>query len=116
MKEKYNEGNLNKQMRKVDVIVTKLWSSSKKNISDLLTLPNIEVARKKWHILQISPEFHNVFVDKPTIAFKRNENIQDLIGWNLIKNRKVAKKKLEIRKVKERHIIKQDHPCVVCKW
>ena len=27
---------------------------------------------RSWHILQIIPEFCNVFVNKPTVAFKRN--------------------------------------------
>ena len=62
--------------------------NKKKNIPLALTynrtLPNIsEIVRKNWHILQINPEFRNVFVNKPTIAFKRNKNIQDLIGGHL---------------------------------
>ena len=73
---------------------------SKKNIPLVLTyyrtLPDIPKAvRKNWHILQINPELHNVFVNKPTIAFKRNKNIQDFIDGNLIKDEKVAKKELE---------------------
>ena len=65
-------------------------SSSKKNIQLVLTyqrmLPNIsETTRKNWHILQINPEFRNVFVNKPAIASKRNKNIQDLISGDLIK-------------------------------
>ena len=80
---------------------------SKKNTPLVLTyhrtLPNIsEVVRKNWHILQINPELRHVFVNKPSIAFKGNKNIQDLIGSHLIKDRKVAKKELEKRKVKAR--------------
>ena len=41
--------------------------------------------RKNWHILQINPEFRNVFVNKPAIASKRNKNIQDFISGDLIK-------------------------------
>ena len=72
--------------------------NSKKNILLVLTynrtLPNIsEVVRKKRHILQINPEFCNVFINKPTIVFKGNKNIQGLIGGHLIKDGKVAKKK-----------------------
>ena len=48
-------------------------------------------------ILQIIPEFRNVFVNKLTIAFKRNKNMQNLISDHLIKYGKVAKKKLEKR-------------------
>ena len=51
--------------------------NSAKNIPLVLTydrtLPNIsDVARKNWLILQINLEFRNVFVDKPTITFKKN--------------------------------------------
>ena len=75
-------------------------SNSKKNIPILSTynrtLPNMsEVVKKNWHILHINPELRNVFVDKPTISFKRNKNIQDLIGDHLIKAGKVARMKLK---------------------
>ena len=43
-----------------------------------------------------------MFVIKPTIAFKRNKNIQDLIGGYLIRDGKVAKKKLEKRQGKSK--------------
>ena len=67
------------------------------------TLPNIsEVARKNWHILQINPEFRNAYVNKPTIVFQRNKNIQDLIGGHLIKDVKFAKKNLEKRQGKSK--------------
>ena len=66
-------------------------------------LTNIsEVVQKNWHILQLSHEFRNVFVNKPTIAFKGNKHIQGLIGGHLIKNGKVAKKKLEKRQGKSK--------------
>ena len=103
---KYNEDDLNKQMGKVELIEPKVLlqnnekRNSKKNIPLVLkynrTLANItEVVRKNQHFLQINPEFRNVFVNKPTVTFKRNKNIQDLIGSHLIKYGKVAKKKLE---------------------
>ena len=56
------------------------------------TFPNISaVLIKNWYILQINSEFCNVFVNKPTIAFKGNKNMQDLIGGHLINDGKVAK-------------------------
>ena len=84
-------------MDKVDLIERKELLQNnekincKKNIQLVLrhnrTLPNIsEVVRKNGHILQINTEFLNVFVNKPTITFKRNKNIQDLIGGYLIRN------------------------------
>ena len=49
--------------------------------------PNVsEVVKKNWHILQINLEFRNVFVNKQTIAFKRNKNVQNLIAGNLRKD------------------------------
>ena len=42
--------------------------------------------------MQINTEFHNVFDKTPTIAFKRNKNIQELIGGNLIKDGKLIKR------------------------
>ena len=80
------------------------------------TLPNIsEVVRKNCHILQINPEFGNVSVNKPTIVSKRNKNMQDLIGGYLVKDGKVAKKKLVKRQCKSKNVIQQDQPYVVCK-
>ena len=37
-------------------------------------------------MLQINPEFCNAFDNKPTVVFKRNENIEQLIGGQLIKS------------------------------
>ena len=51
---------------------------------------------------KINPEFCSVFVNKPTVTFKRNKNIQDLIGGHLIKDGKIAKKKLEKRQGKSK--------------
>ena len=66
------------------------------------TLSNIlEVVRKNWHILQINPEFRNVFVNKPTIAFKwieRNKNMQNLKGGHLKRWKSCQK---EIRKTRQ---------------
>ena len=52
---------------------------------------------RSWHILQIIPEFCNVFLNKPAVAFKRNKNILDLICGHLIKDEKVGKKQFEKR-------------------
>ena len=60
-----------------------------------------QVVKKKWHSLQISLEFH-VFVNKTTIVFKTNKNLRDLIGCHLIRDGKVANKKLENRQGKSK--------------
>ena len=40
--------------------------------------------------------------NKPTIIFKRNKNIQNLIGSHLIMDGKISKDKLEIRQSKSK--------------
>ena len=88
LERKYNQDDLNKQMEKVDVTERKvlLQNNEKRNSkkNTLLVLrynrTHIKSRKKKWHILQINHKFRSVFVNKPTIAFKRNKNIQDLIG------------------------------------
>lgn len=84
--------------------------NSNKNIALMLTYNRAfqnrsEIVIKIWYLRQINPEFCNVFVNKLTIKFKRNKNLQDLFGGHLIKDKEVAKKKLEKRKVKARHVI-----------
>ena len=81
------------------------------------TLPNIsEVARKNGHILQINPEFRNVFLNKPRTAFTRNKNIQDLM-WPFNKGWKSWQEEIRKKgKVKARNVVQQDHLYVVCKW
>ena len=111
LERKYNEDDLNKQMEKVDLTERevllqyneKQQQKHNTNINIQQNAPNIsEVVRNNWQILQINPEFCNVLVNKPTVAFKRNKNIQDLIGGHLIKDGKVAKKKLEKRQGKSK--------------
>lgn len=86
---KYNEGNLNMQMIKADLIVLKeiLQNKAKQkqktpkkhaiNSSILIynrTLQNIsDVVSKNWHFLPINSEFCNVFNNKPTMSFKRKK-------------------------------------------
>ena len=72
-------------------------------LTDNKTLKNIsETVNKNLHILQINPELCNVFVNKPTIASKRNKNIQDLIDGHFIKDGKIGEKKLENRQGKSK--------------
>ena len=46
-----------------------------------------------WHLLKINNEIYKVFTEKPIIAYRRNKNIQDLIGSNTIENNKVKRKR-----------------------
>ena len=49
---------------------------------------------RNWNILQINTEFHGVFQATPMIAFKRNKNLQEIIGGHTDKQGKVDKKSL----------------------
>ena len=105
LERKYNKDDLISQMMNFDLIYRKVLlqnnvkSNSKKNISRVLTCKRTLSNIRSWHILQIIPEFCNVFVNKPTVAFKRN---QDLICGHLIKDEKVAKKQFEKRQDKRK--------------
>ena len=76
-------------------------TNNKKNIllvlayNRALTSKHTRSRQKKLYILLNNPEFRNLSVNKPTTTHKRNENIQDLTGSHLIKDGKVANKKLE---------------------
>lgn len=100
----YKEKTLKKQIEKVnqinrkELLQTNNKHSEKTNMIPLVltynrTLPNISnVVKKNWNILQINPHFHHVFGVTPTLAFKRNKNIQELIGGNLIRNGKLVRR------------------------
>ena len=94
---KYNKDNLNKRTEKVDLIERKeLFQNNEKKQQQgkytagvyiqQNTSKHIRSRKKKLDIPQINPEFRDVFVNKPTKAFKRNKNIQDLISGHLIKD------------------------------
>ncbi|VDI08483.1 Hypothetical predicted protein [Mytilus galloprovincialis] len=41
------------------------------------------IIRKHWHLIQDNPQFKNLFDKKPTIAFKRNRNIGEIVKKHL---------------------------------
>ena len=54
------------------------------------TLPDIKRAiNKHWDIFKINRDFYKVFAEHPIIAFRRNRNLQDILGKKrIINNRK----------------------------
>ena len=55
-------------------------------------LPNISnTITKNWNILQISPTPEKVFDSKPIITYKRNKNLDELIGGHTLQGEKVLK-------------------------
>ena len=100
----YKEEVLDEQIKKVDrterkELFTCKEKSNKNRISLSITynrtLPNIsKIVNRNWNILQINTEFHGVFQATPMIAFKRSQNLQEIIGGHTVKQGKVFKKNL----------------------
>ena len=55
---------------------------------------------KYWNVLQINPKLLEAFHSFPVVVFKRNKNLQEIIGGHMIKNGKIFKTHLENRKGK----------------
>ena len=55
---------------------------------------------KHWNVLQINPGLRETFQNNPIVAFKRNKNLQEIIGGHTIKNGKVFKANSKNRKEK----------------
>ena len=57
------------------------------------SLPNIrQTIDKHWHMLLTNPMLAQTFQKKPTLAFRRNRNLKDLIGeTHLSRNKKITK-------------------------
>ena len=62
------------------------------------TLPNLKkVIDKNWHILQLNDQLQKTFSEKPVISYRRNRNLKDIIGSNIISNEKVVRKKVSLK-------------------
>ena len=55
---------------------------------------------RNWNILQLNNEFHGVFQTKLMTVFKRSKNLQEILGANTFKQRKVFKTILLMLNVK----------------
>ena len=104
----YDKENLKTQLQPLENIDRKdLLKYKEKTVSDKIpltvtynrTLPPLKnITDKHWHLLQLNDELKETFKEKPTIAYKRNKNLKDIIGQNTIVNNKVQRKK-EVKKV-----------------
>ena len=57
------------------------------------TLPNVKRAvNKHWSLLHVNSELKEVFKDPPMICFRRNKNLNDILGSKTIINNKVLRK------------------------
>ena len=51
------------------------------------TLPPISsIINKHWNLLQIDNDIKNEFIERPVIAYKRNKNLKEMIGSNIIED------------------------------
>ncbi len=56
-------------------------------------LPNAKAAvDKHWNILQINGKMQEIFQEKPMMAYRRNQNLGDILGQKTIRNNKVVRK------------------------
>ena len=95
----YNENEIKQRILKVFTIErAQLLNQEKQATSNRIpliltyirTLPDIKRAiNKHWDILKINRDFDKVFAEHPIIAFRRNRNLQDILGKKrIINNRK----------------------------
>ena len=52
------------------------------------TLPTKSIVYKHWHVLQVNPELKERFQSSPIIAFRKNKNLEQIIGSNTIEHNK----------------------------
>ena len=45
-----------------------------------------KIINKHWNVLQINPKLLETFQNNPLVAFKRNKDLQEIIGGHTIKN------------------------------
>ena len=50
-----------------------------------------KIINKHWNVLQINPGLEQIFQNNLFVAYKRNKNLQEIIGGHTIKNGKVFK-------------------------
>ena len=50
-----------------------------------------KIVNKHWNVLQINPGLEEIFQNNPFVAYKRNKNLQEIIGGHTIKNGKAVK-------------------------
>ena len=56
-------------------------------------LPNAKAAvEKHWQILHINPKMKSNFAEKPIMAYRRNQNLGDILGQKTLLNNKVVRK------------------------
>ena len=91
------KNRLTKKERKTMLLLNKTSQEVKRNIPITIiynrTLTNIKsIVEKHWHVLQVNPEFKEIFQSSPLMAFSKSTNLKQIIGSNTIEhNKKVIK-------------------------
>ena len=61
-------------------------------ITDNRKLPMMrKIINKHWNVLQINPELQQIFQNNQLVIFKRNKNLQEIIGGHTFKMEKCLK-------------------------
>ena len=50
-----------------------------------------KIINKHWNVLRVNLGLEEIFQNNPFVAYKRNKNLQEIIGGHTIKNGKVFK-------------------------
>ena len=70
-------------------------------------MPSVsKIVNKHWNLLQIDNNIKDTFTERPIVAYKRNKNLKELIGGNVIENNvKVSSK------TKNNNVVGRCEPC-----
>ena len=104
LKRGYQEKHIQSQIDKANKINREDTLKYKNKDKSTVTTPLILTYNKQhpdmraiidnnWNLLKIDENTSKAFVDKPTIAFRRNKNLRDIIGQTTIINNKVKRNK-----------------------
>ena len=64
------------------------------------TLPPLaSIIRSRWDILQIKPEYEELFSEPGLVSFRRSPNIRDFVGSNTISDNRVLRKSRNVRQI-----------------
>ena len=73
-----------------------------------------KIINKHCNVLQINPGLEKIFQNNPFVAYKRNKNLQEIIGGHTIKNGKVFKAHSKSREEKC-ELCSTSKPSLCCK-
>ena len=106
----YAEDLINKQIEKASLVPREntLELTPKKHSNRIPfittfndTLPPLSnIIKNRWDIIKLQPELKDIFQDPGIIAYRRPQNLKEIVGSNTIINNKVFRKKQQSKTVK----------------